>query len=93
VQAEEARVERYEALDQTLLDEYRKEIDDTVVAPLRRQYGASALSRSRQVDKLPVAGGSGTPTRTPKPKAEPLDEDSAADAAWANLQERLTAAT
>jgi hypothetical protein len=93
VQSDEQRVDRYEALDQSLIDDYRKEIDDTVVAPLRRQYGASALTRSRAVDKLPVAGGSGTPTRTPKPKAEPMDEDAAADAAWKNLQERISAAS
>lgn len=89
VQSNDKRMERYEGLDNSLIDDYAKELDATVVAPLRRQYGAAALTRSREVARLPVSGGAGTPTRTPQPRPKPVDEDEAADRAWANLQERL----
>jgi hypothetical protein len=91
VQSDPTRADRYEALDQTLIDDYRTELEDTYITPVRRQLGAGALTRSRQVSRLPVSGGSGAPTRTPKPKAEPMDEDAAADAAWKDFQGRMQA--
>ena len=89
IQADDKRVERYEAIDSTLIDEYRQELDAAWVQPLRRQSGVTALNRGRQVGRLPVGGNSSAPASTPKPKQKPLDEDTAADAAWANFQERI----
>lgn len=92
VGADPKRVERYEAIDRTLIDEYKAEVDEAVVQPLRRQYGAKAATRARQIGKLPVAGNSSAPVAGVKKPAVPVgDADAAADAAWANLQERVAA--
>jgi len=91
VQASEERITRYESLDEALISDFVTEYDQQMLAPLRRRFGADTLARSRGAARLPVGGNSSAPTSTPKPKSKPLDEDSAADAAWKNFQERVSA--
>ncbi len=91
VQADPKRVDRYEAVDRSLVDDYRKELDDYFVGPVRRQYGAGVVTRQKQVAKLPVGGNSSAPVAGGKPKPKLADEDAAADAAWTNFQERQQA--
>ena len=91
VQSDPDRVTRYESIDRTLVDDYRKELDDTFVAPVRRQYGADQVNRQKRTANLPVAGSSSAPVAGKKDTPKPVDEDAAADAAWKNLQERLAA--
>ncbi len=90
--ADPKREERYEALDRTLIDDFRKDLEDVYLAPVRRQSGAATARRAAAVGRLPVSGASSAPTTTPKPKAVPADEDAAADAAWKQMQEAVTAA-
>ena len=93
VQSDQERLDRYEGLDPNLVEDYVKEVDETLIAPLRRRYGADAMSRYRAVENLPVGGHSSAPVGTPKPKGKAApDEDAAADAAWANFKERQAAA-
>lgn len=91
VDSDPRRVDRYQALDRTLIDEYREEIEETTVNPLRRQFGAGTIKRASAAARLPVGGSSSAPVSTGKKTTVPKDEDAAADAAWKNLQERLNA--
>jgi hypothetical protein len=91
IQMDARRVERYEAIDRSLIDEFVKDVDETVVQPLRRQYGAGALQRARQAGRLPVAGNGSAPVQPVRQSAVPKDADEAADRAWENLQDRLNA--
>lgn len=92
VQGSDERIDRYESLDSTLVDDFVKELEDMVVAPLRRRYGADTLNRSGNASRLPVGGNSSAPVGSRKPnEKKALSEDDAADAAWKNFKERVAA--
>jgi len=93
VQNDAERQGRYESLDATLIEDFAKEVDATLVAPLRRRYGADVVNRAKAAGKLPIGGSSSAPVSGQKPKEKPsLDEDTVADAAWTNFKERQSAA-
>lgn len=93
VSDDEVRRDRYESLDAALIEEYVKEVDASLIAPLRRRYGADVMGRAGRIAALPVGGNSSAPVANQKPKQRPeLDEDAVADAAWQNFKERQAAA-
>lgn len=92
VQSDRELQSRYLSGDSGLVADYVKELEETVLAPMRRQNGARAIAGDRRRQNLPIGGSNGTPTSGGSQTPKPLDEDAAASLAWKRAQEAIAAA-
>lgn len=83
---EPTRIERYNAQDPALRDEFVKAFVALWVDPVRRGSSAELARGARSVQHLPVQGGQANVLGTPPAKPNNEDEDAVYKRAWALAQ-------